>query len=422
MAQADNTFEKDSVGRRDFFKGAALGAAGLVVGSTGEAATEVASGSDVASGSNVASGFSRKISLPPTPTPKPSSATPPRKRRSRHNPCDPGSDFMVDVLKKLDFEYVGGQSRLGVRRAARVDHQLRPEPDARAAHVPPRGGGSRNGARLRQGRRQADDDRWCTAPSGLLHSSMAVFQAWADRVPVFVIAAHNRNPATHRQPAAQRAGHGLARSRLRQVPRRGHHAAALRRLRHARLSLRDDAADGSGDAHRRCAAAGSAHRRSIAAANPGTLSLAAPPQGDANAVREAARLLVNAESPLIVSQKTGRTPRAWDLMLELADLLQAPVDVGGFGSWKDFPSWHPLHGTGGPGYTPDVTLGLEVSDMADAARTRARTAARRSASRASCCSRGATSTTSAATRTWTWRSPPTRRRRCRCSSRRFGAR
>ena len=30
---------------------------------------------------------------------------------------------------------------------------------------------------------------------GLLHSSMALFQAWADRVPILVIVGHHRNPS-----------------------------------------------------------------------------------------------------------------------------------------------------------------------------------------------------------------------------------
>lgn len=30
---------------------------------------------------------------------------------------------------------------------------------------------------------------------GLLHSSMALFHAWADRVPVVMIVGHHRNPA-----------------------------------------------------------------------------------------------------------------------------------------------------------------------------------------------------------------------------------
>jgi thiamine pyrophosphate-dependent acetolactate synthase large subunit-like protein len=109
------------------------------------------------------------------------------------------------------------------------------------------------------------------------------------------------------------------------------------------------------------------------------LTLATPPQGDANAVKEAGRLLAGAESPLIVVQRAARTPKGWDLVVELAELLQAPVDVGTFGSWQDFPSWHPLSGTGGTGYTPDVTLGLEVSDMSAAARD-ARAAGRRTIS------------------------------------------
>jgi thiamine pyrophosphate-dependent acetolactate synthase large subunit-like protein len=99
------------------------------------------------------------------------------------------------------------------------------------------------------------------------------------------------------------------------------------------------------------------------------LTMPAPPQGEAGAVREAARLLVTAQSPLIQIAKVGRTPKAWDLLVELAETLQAPVDVMGYGSWQKFPSWHPLYGTGGRGYTPDVTLGLEVSDMSAQART-----------------------------------------------------
>jgi acetolactate synthase-1/2/3 large subunit len=93
------------------------------------------------------------------------------------------------------------------------------------------------------------------------------------------------------------------------------------------------------------------------------LSMPAPPQGDTNAVRDAARMLVEADRPLIKIGKLARTPAGWDLMIELAEALQAPVDVGGFGGWADFPSRHPLYGTGGSDYAPDVVLGLELNDM-----------------------------------------------------------
>jgi hypothetical protein len=85
------------------------------------------------------------------------------------------------------------------------------------------------------------------------------------------------------------------------------------------------------------------------------------PQGDSAAVREAARLLVAAERPLIRPGKLARTSAGWDRLIELAELLQAPVDVGGYASWQDFPSWHALYGSGGADYRPDVILGLELN-------------------------------------------------------------
>jgi thiamine pyrophosphate-dependent acetolactate synthase large subunit-like protein len=85
-------------------------------------------------------------------------------------------------------------------------------------------------------------------------------------------------------------------------------------------------------------------------------------------VREAARLLVAAERPLIRTGKLARTQAGWDALLELAELLQAPVDVGTYGSWQDFPSWHALYGNGGPDYAPDVVLGLELNDLSASVR------------------------------------------------------
>ena len=98
---------------------------------------------------------------------------------------------------------------------------------------------------------------------GLLHSSMALFQAWADRVPVIVIVGHHRNPSGVHQPPAQRAGHGLDRSRLREVRRRGDDARAVRGVGDAGVPDRDDAADGAG------AAGGGRGAAGVAAAGAG---------------------------------------------------------------------------------------------------------------------------------------------------------
>lgn len=89
----------------------------------------------------------------------------------------------------------------------------------------------------------------------------------------------------------------------------------------------------------------------------------APPAGDPGAVREAARLLVMAERPVIVADRAARTPAGLDLMVELAEALQAPViDVSGR---MNFPWRHPLNQTQRRTElvaAADVVLGLELTD------------------------------------------------------------
>ena len=49
----------------------------------------------------------------------------------------------------------------------------------------------------------------------------------------------------------------------------------------------------------------------------------APPQGDSGAVAETARLLVEAENPVIIADRCARTPAGLKLLMELAETLQA---------------------------------------------------------------------------------------------------
>jgi acetolactate synthase I/II/III large subunit len=94
------------------------------------------------------------------------------------------------------------------------------------------------------------------------------------------------------------------------------------------------------------------------------LVLAAPPQGDTGAVSEAARLLVAAESPVILADRMARTPAGLAHLIELAEALQSPVvDLGGR---MNFPTRHPLNQS--DRYRAlvadaDVVLGLEVADF-----------------------------------------------------------
>ena len=84
-----------------------------------------------------------------------------------------------------------------------------------------------------------------------------------------------------------------------------------------------------------------------------------PPAGDSASVAAVAKLLVAAENPVIFADRCVRTQAGQDLLVELAETLQAPV-VGG-----KFPSRHPLNQAGGRGLiaNADLVVGLEVSDL-----------------------------------------------------------
>src|SRR5207249_3375948 len=74
------------------------------------------------------------------------------------------------------------------------------------------------------------------------------------------------------------------------------------------------------------------------------LTMSTPPAGDSGAVAEAARMLVAAENPLIIAGRSARTPNGLKLLVELAELLQAPVLDRRMR--MNFPTRHSLYGTG----------------------------------------------------------------------------
>ena len=279
----------------------------------------------------------------------------------------PASDYMVDVLKKLDLEYAAinpGSAFAGLHESL-LNYGNNTKPELLTCLH------EESAMALSHGYAKAAGKPMLVCVHGvvgLLHSSMALFQAWADRVPILVIVGHHRNPAgvINRPHSAQDMG-----SLVRDFVKFDDEATTLERFAESAMqAYRIAMTPPRGPV---VLVVDAVLQESLVAdrARPRipVLSMASPPQGDANAVREAARLLVNAETPLIQTQKMGFTPKGWDLSVELAELLQAPVDVLGYASWQSFPSWHPLYGSGGAGYTADVTLGLEVVDMSGVART-----------------------------------------------------
>ena len=258
MADTHDHTDKNPVGRRDFFKGAALGAAGLVVTAPAAAAA-----------STPAAGASRRRA----PVERAGASRVRRRRRAgarrarRHGHGDAaGVGLHGRRAEEAGPRIRGHQPRLGVRRAARIAAQLRQQHEAGTVDVPARGIGDGDGARLRQGRGQADAGvrPRRRRPAALVDGAVpGVGRPRADR-------GHRRpSPQSGRrhQPSAQRAGHGVARPRLREVRRRGDDARAVRGVGDAGVPNRDDAAEGAGGARGRRRAAGIAGRRSGAPAH-----------------------------------------------------------------------------------------------------------------------------------------------------------
>ncbi len=346
--------KKKPVGRRGFLKGTAAGAVVLVAKGTTETAQ--------------AAPAPRPAVLAPTEAEVAAEfrLAPPAQGSALAAAAQPASDFMVDVLKSLDIEYAAinpGSAFDGLHESI-INYGKNKSPEILTCLH------EEQAAAISHGYAKAAGKPMMIAVHGtvgLLHASFGVFQAWADRVPMLVVVGQNRNPTSviNRPHSAQDMG-AIARD----YTKWDDETTTLDRFAEASvkaytigrtppmgptLLVVDSALQDSRITDR--------SRLRVPA-----LAMPAPPQGDAAAVKEAARLLVNAQSPLITPGKVARTPKGWDLMIELAELLQAPVSVGTYGSWQDFPNRHKLNGRGGTGYRPDVTLGIELNDMSAAAR------------------------------------------------------
>jgi len=90
----------------------------------------------------------------------------------------------------------------------------------------------------------------------------------------------------------------------------------------------------------------------------------APMQANPDALRRAAQLLVNAQTPLIIADTLGRNPKTVPALIELAELLAIPVVDKG--ARFNFPTVHPLDVTDGAReilQKADVILALDLADL-----------------------------------------------------------
>jgi thiamine pyrophosphate-dependent acetolactate synthase large subunit-like protein len=276
----------------------------------------------------------------------------------------PGADFMADVLKQLGFEYVcanPGSSFRGLHESI-VNYGGNRNPEfITCCH-------EESAVAMGHGYAKVEGKPLAVLLHGAVgaqHAAMAVYNAYCDRVPVYLISA-NLADVTSRRPGVEwehsvQDGNTLLRDFVKwdDTPASLTHFAesAIRAYKIAMTPPTMPVA---------LVADGDLQENPHEGAWPRIpkLTLAAPPQGDSGAVAEAARLLVAAQNPAIIADRAARTGAGMKLLIELAETLQAPViDQGGR---MNFPSRHPLNHSERSRAVisgADVILGLELTDF-----------------------------------------------------------
>jgi thiamine pyrophosphate-dependent acetolactate synthase large subunit-like protein len=279
----------------------------------------------------------------------------------------PGGDFMVDVIKTVGFEYVAsnpGSSFRGIHESV-INYGGNTAPEFITCCHEESSVAMAHGYFKAEGKPMAV---LCHGTVGLQHAAMAIYNAYCDRVPVYILAGNSLD-ATLRRPGVEWAhsvqdAAAMVRDYIKwddQPVSLPHFAeSAVRAYKIAMTppmmpvllvidgGLQEDPIS---------------HEVTSRLRIP-KLTLTSAPQGDSGAVAEAARLLVNAQNPVIVADRAARTPAGVTRLIELADTLQAPViDQGGR---MNFPSRHPLNQSGSARQLvadADVILGLELTDF-----------------------------------------------------------
>jgi len=274
----------------------------------------------------------------------------------------PGSDFMVDVIKSLNIDYVvtnPASSCRGIHESL-INYGNNVKPTMLTCMHEETGAAMAHGYYKASGK-----PMMCLfhGTVGLQHATMALYNAWCDRVPILTVVGNHGDAASRRPgvPTSHSAIDpiGLIRDFTKwddQPWSLQHYAESMIRAYKIAMTPPMEPVALSLDGHIQEAPIPEGSELFIPKYTP-----TAPPQGDTNAVREAARLLANAENPVIIADRMARTPEGIPLLVELAETLNATV-VNQYGR-MNFPNTHYLAGGGGAIARADVVLGLELTDF-----------------------------------------------------------
>jgi thiamine pyrophosphate-dependent acetolactate synthase large subunit-like protein len=273
-----------------------------------------------------------------------------------------GSDFMVDVIKTLDIEYLPSNAASSFRglHESLVNYGKNKKPEFLTVNHEEIGVAMGHGYFKVAGKPMMT---LCHGTVGLQHACMAVYNAWCDRVPVIVVGGNHleasmRPPGVPTFHSAQDIN-ALVRdfTKWDDMPvSLNHFAQSFVRAYKIAMTPPYGPVAIALDADLQQEPIRNGEKLSIPRYVP-----TSPPQGESGAVRETARLLANAERPVIVADRMARTPDGIKLLVELAELLQSPVVDRG--ARMNFPKTHHLSRAPGVVGQADLVLGLELADF-----------------------------------------------------------
>ena len=202
---------------------------------------------------------------------------------------------------------------------------------------------------------------------GLFHATMAIFNAWCDRMPIMILGAMGPVDAAKRRPwidwihTARDLG-AIVRSYVKWDDQPASPAAAreavLRAMWHAQSAPQGPVYVNLDAEMQEAPLREALPPIDVARYTPKMPNAAAP-----EALREAAAMLRSAKRPLLLIGRVSRNPAAWEARIALAETLNAGVltdlKVG-----AAFPTDHPLH-VGAPGIfiSPEAAQAIEAADV-----------------------------------------------------------
>jgi len=273
----------------------------------------------------------------------------------------PGSDYMVDVLKSLNFEYIAANPGSSFRslQESFINYGGNKSPEWLTCCHEESSIGIAAGYYRIEGKPMAVAAHGTV---GLQHASMMIYDSFVARIPVYILAgntlgADERRPGVEWNHSAQDAG-AMLRDYIKwdDTPKTLTHFGESA-VRAYKLGMSVPMGPTLIVADSDLQEAEAEHRSKLRIPK---LTLASPPAADPGAIKEIAKLLVNAQNPLIVAGPNAvRSEQGVKWMVELAETLQAQVQNA---AGRSMPNQHPLSGGGGVA-NADVIMALEVDDF-----------------------------------------------------------